>query len=126
MLRTNNVLGATSLEQLVGAIGNDLRGKMRFAADTVPIAVAPYVTIPLPNPEDLRQVDCKNVSRQGIAFLWPEKPPGRFMLIRLGRPAEAMYLTARVAGTSKIPGQSTLIVRCQFIRELAIEARRVG
>ena len=115
-----NVLGATTIEQLVGASGDDRRGKRRFSAGDVPTAAAPYVTSPLPPPSALCPVKCQNISRQGIAFYWPCQPAARFMLIRLGVSPNVVFLTARVAGSMRNSGDFQYLVRCQFLRKVEI------
>jgi hypothetical protein len=94
------------------ATGRQRRSRPRWPFPAIQ-HVVPYEDGPVPPLESFEPVRCMDLSRSGIAFLLPEAPTTRQLLVALGNPPAVRYLTAEV-----VHQRPMVLVGCRFGRRI--------
>jgi diguanylate cyclase (GGDEF)-like protein len=98
----------------------DRRGRRR-APFRQKISIAPYVENRPPQPKDFYQVQCHDISANGISFLFPDPPVHQQFVLILGFGTDAPHVIARVVRTAKLDedGVEFCLVGCAFCGRLS-------
>ena len=70
----------------------------------------------IPDESCFYAVRCLDVSTGGFAFVWPEQPDLKRVIIRLGTAPDFRYMTAEVANVTDMGSETTMRYRvgCKF------------
>jgi hypothetical protein len=100
----------------------DRRQRARRSYPTVQ-SIAPYTDGNLPQRDQFRQVQCQDLSTNGIAFFADAPPAYDRLVVALASPFDVIYLTAAVAHCKEIAveGQPpSYLIGCQFLGRIQI------
>ena len=108
------------LSQTVVPDRNGRRAAERFdcLADQ---AVAPYDGTHLPTSDLFQQVQCRDLSRGGISFLWPHFPEFKRFIIKVAVSNRPMCFDARVVHCQSLnDADNRVLVGCKFLDRVHI------
>ena len=79
--------------------------------------VADIVDGKLPDQDEFREVQCRDISAGGFSFLGSKPPPSDMLVVALGVPPRITYLIAQVAHVTRIErhGQKKFLIGCSYI-----------
>ena len=84
-------------------------------------SVAPYDSTRLPTSDMFLQVQCRDLSKGGMSFIWPNAADFSQVVIRLQTPGRTLGLVGRVARSRPLDGSdSEFLVGCEFIDRVSI------
>jgi len=85
--------------------------------------IAPVYGTTLPTEEDLLQVECRDISAGGIAFLLDQSPDFENLVVALGRAPSLIYFTAKVARVATVEEdeRTAYLVGCRFTGRTKLE-----
>jgi hypothetical protein len=115
-----NKMSTTTVEDVLHALGTaDPRGCERRTSKRFPYRVvqrwAPMVLGRLPSIDLFRPMLCRDVSKGGISFFWPAKPPHEKIVVEMGPPSDVKYIGARIINCFVIDADlPEYVVCCQF------------
>jgi hypothetical protein len=98
-----NKMSTTTVEDVLHALGTaDAKGCERRMSKRFPYRVvqrwAPMVLGRLPSIDLFRPMLCRDLSKGGISFFWPMKPPHEQIVVEIGPPTNLKYVQAKVVG----------------------------
>jgi hypothetical protein len=101
---------------------SDRRNKDRRSFPTVQ-SVAPYIDGHLPPVQDLRPVQCHDLSTTGISFLADSMPDYQRLLVALATPYQVIYLIGEVVHCKRVSlerAQPLFQIGCRFIERVQL------
>ena len=101
----------------------DRRQRARRSYPTIQ-SIAPYVNDNLPPRDRFRQVQCQDLSTNGIAFFSDTPPTYDRLVVGLASPFDIIYLTAAVAHYKQVgpEGQAPCyLIGCRFLGRVNID-----
>ncbi|RMG02538.1 MAG: PilZ domain-containing protein [Planctomycetota bacterium] len=79
--------------------------------------IAPVVSGRLPSPSQFFEVNCKDVSTGGFAFVLEYRPEFEELVVALGLPGEETYISAQVAYVRPLEEDSEkFLIGCRFVQ----------
>jgi hypothetical protein len=100
--------------------GKERRASQRFAYSAVQ-EVAACDGAQLPTSEMFRQVQCYDLSRIGMSFIWPHVPKFAQVFIRLAAPYRTICVVARVVRCRPLDASNQrFLVGCEFLDRMAV------
>jgi diguanylate cyclase (GGDEF)-like protein len=98
-----------------GAAFKPIRRSERHVVESVQM-IAPLEGHEVPDESCFYAARCLDVSTGGFAFVWPERPAMKRLVIRLGTAQDFRYMAAEVANISDLGSEATMRYRvgCKF------------
>ncbi len=106
--------------QTVASDGKDRRLDQRFVYGAVQ-AVAFYDGTRLPTSDMFRQVQCRDLSRDGMSFIWPHAPEFERVVVKLAAPGHNLCLVARVVHSRPLDeADAGFLIGCAFLSRVRV------
>ncbi len=98
-----------------GGVAKPIRRSERHQVESVQM-IAPLRNNDLPDESAFYAARCLDVSTGGFAFVWPERPTMKRVVIRLGTAQDFRYMAAEVANISDLGSDAAMRFRvgCRF------------
>ena len=76
----------------------------------------------MPSPRDFFEVDCRDISASGIAFVLDRSPSFESLVVALGRPPSVKHFTTRVVRVAQMEqdGRTRYLVGCRFLGRVQV------
>ncbi len=102
--------------------GDERRTGARRSYDCIQL-LAPYDTNRLPQQEDFRQVQCRDLSPRGFSFLSYRQPETDHAIVALGA-VPFKFFVAKIVHSSPSESEQNqnFLVGCRFVRRLSEQA----
>ena len=98
--------------------GQERRSCPRFPFSAIQ-TIAPCDGIQFPPRNTFSQVQCYDISRRGISFLWSAPADFQYVIVKLSPMPDPIYLVAQVKRCEPVAGlKNQYLVCCQFLNRV--------